>query len=67
MRYVTVTSVGMAALILTGAPTYTQAQSIMLSSRASEVLSDEPGVRAVRNDLTYESRSRIMPAPAGGT
>ncbi len=35
-----------------------------LSSRASEVLSDVPGVRAVRNDLNYEPRSSSI-APAG--
>lgn len=34
-----------------------QVKSLMLSSRASEVLSDVPGVRAVRNDLNYEPRS----------
>jgi hyperosmotically inducible protein len=43
-----------------------EVKSIMLSSRASEVLSDVPGVRAVRNDLTYGSRSGLMPAPFGG-
>ena len=43
-----------------------EVKSIMLSSRASEVLSDVPGVRAVRNDLTYGSRSGVMPAPSVG-
>jgi hyperosmotically inducible periplasmic protein len=38
-----------------------EVKNIMLSSRASEVLSEVPGVRAVRNDLTYESRSSLMP------
>lgn len=43
-----------------------EVKSIMLSSRASEILSDVPGVRAVRNDLTYGSRSSLIPAPSGG-
>ncbi len=43
-----------------------EVKSLMLSLRASEVLSDVPGVRAVRNDLTYGSRSGLMPAPSGG-
>jgi osmotically-inducible protein OsmY len=42
-----------------------EVKSIMLSSRASEVLSDVPGVRAVRNDLTYASESHVMAAPTG--
>ncbi|MBI3107233.1 MAG: BON domain-containing protein [Candidatus Rokubacteria bacterium] len=42
-----------------------EVKSLALSSRASEVLSDVPGVRAVRNDLSYEPRSS-SPAPAGG-
>ena len=34
-------------------------KSLMLSSRASEILSDVPGVRAVRNDLTYVPRTSM--------
>lgn len=34
-----------------------EVKSLALSSRASEVLSDVPGVRAVKNDLNYEPRS----------
>jgi len=40
-----------------------QVKNIMISSRASEVLSDVPGVKAVRNDLTYQPRSSSA-APA---
>jgi hyperosmotically inducible protein len=36
-----------------------EVKSLMISSRASEVLSDVPGVRAVRNDLTYESHTSM--------
>lgn len=39
-------------------------KSLALCSRASEVLSDVPGVRAVRNDLNYEPRSSSI-APSG--
>ena len=42
-----------------------EVKSLALSSRASEVLSDVPGVRAVRNDLSYEPRSSSL-APSGG-
>jgi hyperosmotically inducible protein len=35
-------------------------RSLMVSSRASEVLSDVPGVRAVRNDLRFEPRSSML-------
>jgi len=42
-----------------------EVRSLALSSRASEVLSDVPGVRAVRNDLSYEPRSSSL-APSGG-
>jgi len=41
-----------------------EVKSLALSSRASEVLSDVPGVRAVRNDLNYEPRSSSI-APSG--
>jgi hyperosmotically inducible protein len=41
-----------------------EVKSLALSSRASEVLSDVPGVRAVRNDLNFEPRSSSA-APAG--
>ncbi len=41
-----------------------EVKSLMLSSRASEVLSDVPGVRAVRNDLTYVPRTSMGQAPA---
>jgi len=41
-----------------------EVKSLALSSRASEILSDVPGVRAVRNDLNYEPRSSSI-APAG--
>lgn len=34
-----------------------QVKSINISSRASEVLSNVPGVKAVRNDLTYQQRT----------
>ena len=37
-------------------------KSLALASRASEVLSDVPGVRAVRNDLNYEPRSSRVPS-----
>jgi len=43
-----------------------EVKSLMVSSRASEVLSNVPGVRAVRNDLTYEQRTSMRQAPAGG-
>jgi hyperosmotically inducible protein len=36
-----------------------EVKSIGISSRASEVASDVPGVRAVRNDLTYESHTSM--------
>ena len=36
-----------------------EVKSIMISSRASEVASDVPGVKAVRNDLTYESHTSM--------
>jgi hyperosmotically inducible protein len=36
-----------------------EVKSLMVSSRASEVLSDVPGVRAVRNDLTYTPRTSM--------
>lgn len=42
-----------------------EVKSLALSSRASEILSDVPGVRAVRNDLSYEPRSSSL-APSGG-
>ncbi|MBI3108568.1 MAG: BON domain-containing protein, partial [Candidatus Rokubacteria bacterium] len=42
-----------------------EVKSLALSSRASEVLSDVPGVRAVRNDLSYEPRRSSL-APSGG-
>lgn len=42
-----------------------EVKSLELSSRASEVLRDVPGVRAVRNDLVYEPRSSRL-APSGG-
>ena len=42
-----------------------EVKSLALSSRASEVLSDVPGVRAVRNDLSYEPRSSSL-KPSGG-
>lgn len=42
-----------------------EVKSLALSSRASEVLSDVPGVRAVRNDLSYEQRSSSL-ATSGG-
>ncbi len=42
-----------------------EVKSLALSSRASEVLSDVPGVRAVRNDLSYEPRSSSL-TPSGG-
>ena len=42
-----------------------EVKSLMISSRASEVLSDVPGVRAVRNDLTYVPRTSMGQAPAG--
>jgi hyperosmotically inducible periplasmic protein len=41
-----------------------EVKSLALSSRASEVLSDVPGVRAVRNDLSYEPLSSSL-APSG--
>ena len=41
-----------------------EVKSLALSSRASEVLSDVPGVRAVRNDLSFEPRSSSI-APSG--
>lgn len=41
-----------------------QVKSIMMSSRASEILSDVPGVKAVRNDLTYQQRSSSAAPPA---
>ncbi len=41
-----------------------EVKSLALSSRASEVLSDVPGVRAVRNDLNCEPRSSSI-APSG--
>jgi osmotically-inducible protein OsmY len=41
-----------------------EVKSLALCSRASEVLSDVPGVRAVRNDLNYEPRSSSI-APSG--
>ena len=44
-----------------------EVKSLMLSSRASEVLSDVPGVRAVRNDLTYVPRTSMGQAPAAAT
>src|SRR5574342_546271 len=37
-----------------------EVKSLALSSRASEVLSDVPGVRAVRNALSYEPRSSSL-------
>ena len=39
--------------------------SLMISSYASEVLSDVPGVRAVRNDLSYMPRTSMGQVPAG--
>ena len=42
-----------------------EVKSLALSSRASEVLSDVPGVRAVRNDLNYEPRSSSVTPPGG--
>ena len=41
-----------------------EVKSLMISSRASEILSDVPGVRAVRNDLTYVPRTSMGQAPA---
>jgi hyperosmotically inducible protein len=41
-----------------------EVKSLMISSRASEILSDVPGVRAVRNDLTYAPRTSQAPAAA---
>ena len=41
-----------------------EVKSLTISSRASEVLSDVPGVRAVRNDLTYAPRTSMRQAPA---
>ena len=41
-----------------------QVKSIMLSSRASEILGDFPGVKAVRNDLTYQQQRTSSAAPA---
>ncbi len=41
-----------------------QVKSIMLSSRASEILGDVPGVKAVRNDLTYQQQRTSSAAPA---
>jgi len=41
-----------------------EVKSLALSSHASEVLSDVPGVRAVRNDLSFEPRSSSL-APTG--
>jgi hyperosmotically inducible protein len=41
-----------------------EVKSLALCSRASEVLSDVPGLRAVRNDLNYEPRSSSI-APSG--
>ena len=42
-----------------------EVKSLMIGSRASEVLSDVPGVRAVRNDLTFTPRTSMGPATAG--
>lgn len=39
--------------------------SLMISSYVSEVLSDVPGVRAVRNDLSYMPRTSKGQVPAG--
>jgi hyperosmotically inducible periplasmic protein len=36
-----------------------EVHSLMVSSRASEILSDVPGVRAVRNDLTFTPRTSM--------
>src|SRR6266540_1979549 len=41
-----------------------QVKSIMISSRASEILGDVPGVKAVRNDLTYQQQRTSSAAPA---
>jgi hyperosmotically inducible periplasmic protein len=41
-----------------------EVKSLMISSQASEVLSDVPGVRAVRNDLIYVPRTSMRQAPA---
>ena len=41
-----------------------EVRSLTISSRASEVLSDVPGVRAVRNDLVYVPRTSMGQAPA---
>ncbi len=58
---------GIKARVDSGVVTLTgEVKSIVLSSRASEVLSDVPGVRAVRNDLTYASRSSLVPVPPSG-
>lgn len=44
-----------------------EVKSVMLSSYATETLSDVPGVRAVRNDLTFPpSGSVIFTPPSGG-
>jgi osmotically-inducible protein OsmY len=44
-----------------------ETDNLGLSSYASETLSDVPGVRAVRNDLTYQSNNTAMlPPPSGG-
>jgi len=44
-----------------------ETDNLGLSSYASETLSDVPGVRAVRNDLTYHSNNTAMlPPPSGG-
>jgi hyperosmotically inducible periplasmic protein len=38
-----------------------EVQSIAVSARASEIVGRVPGVRAVKNDLTYGSRSGLSP------
>ena len=43
-----------------------EVKSLMVSSRASEILSDVPGVRAVRNDLTYAPRTSMRSGAAAG-
>jgi osmotically-inducible protein OsmY len=43
-----------------------EVKSLMVSSRASEILSDVPGVRAVRNDLSYAPRTSMSSGQAAG-
>lgn len=43
-----------------------EVKNLMVSSRASEILSDVPGVRAVRDDLTYAPRTSMSSGQAAG-